>query len=492
MNNREQLIKSNNKKSFMIGSIGVALVLIGYIKQLMAGTYPTSLGVKVIAAVVIAYGIVITTLLKDKTGEKAKWAMVILFAAINALALLCATTNIVFAAGLANIILSTIYLDTKLVATSSGIVLVAAAIDMFIRIAVKGESGAEYTSSYLTVIGTDIVSISAALVVVKSILRAQAESMQLVNEEHEKQAAILSDVLNSVGILENNTEKVQAVVNEFKKSSVTVTDIVTQLARGTNEVSQNMSHQTQMTEDIKNQLDKVSEEVNEVTELQVSSKEEVTNGAAIMKKVAMQNELAAEQNKRTTEIMEELRNKSSEVFGITEMIADISTQTNLLSLNAAIESARAGEAGRGFSIVAEEIRSLSNQTTELTNNISSIILDLQRKVQDAEAAVEEFSQIANSQNELVASTEEMFRNVEEKIETSTDKMESLKNNFNMVLEANNTIVQHINDISEISGKTNAGTEKASIIVKDNLEHAEIATMYVKELVDASEMLKKYV
>ncbi|WP_054740008.1 methyl-accepting chemotaxis protein [Cellulosilyticum ruminicola] len=92
---------------------------------------------------------------------------------------------------------------------------------------------------------------------------------------------------------------------------------------------------------------------------------------------------------------DDLKQKSKEVFGITELINNISEQTNLLSLNAAIESACAGEAGKGFSVVADEISSVSTQTSSNPEEANLIATNNFENAQMAQGYVQELVAISN-------------------------------------------------------------------------------------------------
>jgi len=114
-----------------------------------------------------------------------------------------------------------------------------------------------------------------------------------------------------------------------------------------------------------------------------------TSGASIVQETIAGMGLIAERVRRTAESVETLGVRSEQIGNIIGTIEDIADQTNLLALNAAIEAARAGEQGRGFAVVADEVRALAERTTRATREISEMIKAIQKETRDAVSAMEE-------------------------------------------------------------------------------------------------------
>jgi len=166
-------------------------------------------------------------------------------------------------------------------------------------------------------------------------------------------------------------------------------------------------------------------------------------------------------------------NESAEqIEKASSMIQNIADQTNLLALNAAIEAARAGDAGRGFSVVADEIRKLAEQSNNFTNDIKLVIGDLKSKSTDAVETMLQVKTIVELQTQSVSETENKFNGIAEAIEAVKKVIEKLNKSAQEMTDNKNIVVELTQNLSAISEENAAGTQEASASMEEQAATVE--------------------
>ena len=219
-----------------------------------------------------------------------------------------------------------------------------------------------------------------------------------------------------------------ALADELELS---VDDIVNSLSGSAEQMETSAQTLSQLADETNGQATSVSAASDQVTanvETVASAAEELSASIAeINERIARTSVLSndsAEEARATNESVGSLRDAAERIGDVVNLIQDIAEQTNLLALNATIEAARAGEAGKGFAVVASEVKSLANQTGKATQEIASQIASMQDATTGAVAAIERISikiqeinetvaSVASAAEEQSAATNEIARNVQE-------------------------------------------------------------------------------
>lgn len=268
--------------------------------------------------------------------------------------------------------------------------------------------------------------LNAFFLVVKKSAQASIDSGQQIDNASSDTAAATHEINANVKSMTEQFSTLNTVVERTMNSLQTMTEV-------SNTLIDNNTKQTKAIEKNKNDVDNMTKTLNEISDMAA----EKTESAKEMQVLVKDGDAKIS---ATSHILGDITGMLDEVREIVTIIDAISEQTNLLSMNAAIESAHAGEAGKGFGVVAEEIRSLAESTGENAHRISSSIYAIIDKVNEA--------------NVSSTNAQEAFRKVSEQ---ASDMLDSLNEITNSVSSAD-TLTK------EIYGRTadiNASAEKIS-------------------------------
>ncbi len=322
---------------------------------------------------------------------------------------------------------------------------------------------------------------------------ARMRASESEGENKRNQEAILR-LLNEMGNLADGDLTVQASVTEDVTGAIadsinfTIEELRT-LVRGINSATDQVTKATQETQAISNRLYEASQRQNrEIQQASASvlqmaqSINEVSQTANQSARVAQQSLAAAEkggqvvqnqiagmneirtQIQDTSKRIKRLGESSMEIGEIVELISDITEQTNVLALNAAIQAASAGEAGRGFTVVAEEVQRLAERSGEATKQIEAIVKTIQADTQDAVAAMEKSTVGVVEGTKLSDAAGQALTEIQKVSRDLADLISRISAQTQMQSTSVTDVTRGMQGILKITEETTEGTKQTNVSI----------------------------
>ncbi len=278
----------------------------------------------------------------------------------------------------------------------------------------------------------------------QNLIKNVAQSSERVSAASEELTAVTHDGSESISVMAANTA---AMGEDAAVLSFMVNDL--------EEIIHDMRQKMHTLHESANAMDEVARDSAANAAL---GKEKSDFAIKVMKSVTGQVSMSAK-------IVGELGKRSDEIGEIVGTISSIAAQTNLLALNAAIEAARAGEHGRGFAVVADEVRKLAEQSGEAASNIAQLIHSIQEDTSSAVESIEQGAQGVSAGMESVLATGEAFKGIEEQAEKLSVNVHSSREYIEAVNSSSHDILDSVENVHSITAKTeeisNSVTEAAT-------------------------------
>ncbi|MFD0050419.1 methyl-accepting chemotaxis protein [Actinomycetes bacterium NPDC127524] len=222
---------------------------------------------------------------------------------------------------------------------------------------------------------------------------------------------VIERVGNSSGQLAASAEELMASADETMKGTEQITSSIQQVSAGAEQQTKMSAESVQSVEQTTNAVKQISDNAAAVLQLTISANDKTKQGSGYVNETVSQMKSIHESVEQTDTALNELHTRSDEISTILNLITAIADQTNLLALNAAIEAARAGEAGKGFAVVADEVRKLAEQTSQSVSQISGITQDIQKETVKTVQSVGFVKEKVQSGLDIANRTEMIFSDI---------------------------------------------------------------------------------
>lgn len=318
------------------------------------------------------------------------------------------------------------------------------------------------------------LSIIAAWIITRLIVTPLIQTLGIVNQvaSGDLRYSQETDRKDELGLLQNNmkkmTDNLRLLIGGLRDGVIQIASSAEQLSAVTEQTNAGVNSQRNETDLVATAMNEMAATVQEVarsaeqaSHAAMSASSRAREGNEIVSQAVAQIEHLAVEVGNSKSAMDDLKVESNKIGGVLDVIRAVAEQTNLLALNAAIEAARAGEAGRGFAVVADEVRSLAQRTQTSTEEIAALINGLHSKTSEVADKLESSLSLSNSSVELTRSVGASISSVNHSVST----IESMNHQIAAAAEEQSAVADEISrsivHVKDISEKTSSASEETA-------------------------------
>lgn len=314
--------------------------------------------------------------------------------------------------------------------------------------------------------------IAAGNLVVEEIHYDKKDELGQLNHSFTTMTDQLRTLLQSIDAASRNVDNYAKELEDensyLAEASNQVTLSTEELAKGTQSISEDLQSSVELIEQMNHEFGTNVDRAKNSAEHAALANQAIVEGRGAIDEQRTLIDNNNEASKSIEKATEQFKQYAGSIEEMAKTVSDIAAQTNLLALNAAIEAARAGEAGKGFAVVADEVRKLADASTAATVQIFDMVNLIKGGLSSIAESVGKGVEIATAQDDNVTRTLNAFTNIEDKMDSITGALEDLVAGVDTSQKFNNTVLENTENISAVVEQTAAGSEEISASAEEQL------------------------
>jgi methyl-accepting chemotaxis protein len=312
--------------------------------------------------------------------------------------------------------------------------------------------------------------------------RAMAESLR----------GLVGTVSTTASHLGSASQQMASTSEETGRSVGEIANAVGDVAAGAERQVRKVEEARQATEEVSSAAQEGARSALETAEVARLAQSASDEGADAVAQAAEAIAGVRDTSTAVTEAIQHLAAKSTQIGGIVETITGIAGQTNLLALNAAIEAARAGEQGRGFAVVADEVRKLAEESQRAAASIAGLVEEIQGETQRAVDVVEDGARRTQEGVAVVDRAREAFERIGASVSDMTARVEQIAGAIQQIAASSERMHEGMGEVAAVAEESSASTEEVSATTEQTSASAQQIASSAQELARSAEELERVV
>ncbi|MCH5333241.1 MAG: hypothetical protein J1D89_04720 [Agathobacter sp.] len=467
----------------MIGwTVTVCIIAAAYLIEVLKGERTVSYYLALLLCCFLPLAVAWVVFRRQEDSPHVRLLVAYTYCIVYAYVLLTGDTALTFVYIFPILSILIVYCDTKLLRNFAVITTLINLVSIAVRAAVFKQTGADaiadYEIQFFAIVLCMVISVYACRIIAK----ITQNQLDILAAKEQDAMGILHAVESTATTLSANASQLGEQAQKISGQSESAQRSMEGIAGDTADVAAKVQMQLGMSEEISQglaHLTAVSQELQAVFE---NTRQLSSDGIDAINSLSESTKVVSDSKEQVSTASDSLLKELAVAKEILSLIDNITSQTNLLSLNASIEAARAGEQGKGFAVVAGEIQKLSTDTGSATNKINQILEELFNQATAVSRAVENLDTLSSQQSTLVADTNKKFHDINDNIAAMTEAIRAQNNYLNTINDNNQNIAGSISSMSEFTQMLTENSEHTMSMTQQSMEDTLQMTSLLENII----------